>query len=418
MPPPISEPPLFKHLREIAEGKRPKPATNARRHHYVPSFLLARWALPARREGTMFALDVTTGKPAKTTPDASAFEKDLYAQPGPTGDPNDPELVFEAFLSIVEGYAADPLKKLATRPSTLGDEDRATLAYFIAVQQGRTPPGLAQHRMNAQRTADAMFVAKMGDRGAVARAYRAKMNRDADDEEIERFRLEQSEAFKQGTVKVTIPPEVALGALLTMVAEIAAVIATMDWIVLETTTGEFVTCDRAMSMFDPTPRYPWTGNAWQSSPNAETAVPLAPNACLLIVPGGEGFKVGQADANRVEEINLRSYGWAEHSIFGSREQVVCGVSAAAETSPEAVTSPRLPRLVWMTDADPHDPTVGRNNADRGWPRGFWVPDTTRGRRFVTYRVGEEMQPGNHTGGLPSRAMLTELRAAFEAGAKP
>lgn len=77
-------------------------------------------------------------------------------------------------------------------------------------------------------------------------------------------------------------------------------------------------------MFDPTPRYPWTGNAWQSSPNAETAVPLAPNACLLIVPGGEGFKVGQADANRVEEINLRSYGWAEHSIFGSREQVVYG----------------------------------------------------------------------------------------------
>ncbi len=39
---------------------------------------------------------------------------------------------------------------------------------------------------------------------------------------------------------------------------------------------------------------------------------------------------------------------------------------------------------------------------------------TRGRRFVTYRVGEEMQPGNHTAGLPSRATLTELRAAFEA----
>src|SRR4051812_43168731 len=114
--PPTLEPPLFKHLREIADGTRPRPETKARRHHYVPSFLLARWAAPPKRDGALVGLDVATGDAYTTTPDKSAFEKDLYAQLASSDGATGPHLVFEAFLSIVEGYAADPLKQLAAAP--------------------------------------------------------------------------------------------------------------------------------------------------------------------------------------------------------------------------------------------------------------------------------------------------------------
>jgi hypothetical protein len=413
MPPPTTQPPLFKHLSEIVDGTRAKPTTAARRHHYVPSFLLARWANPLKRDGVLFSLDIASNKATQTTPDRSAFARDLYAQPGPLDAADDPNLVFEAFLSIVEGYAADPLKALAKAPSTLDDQDRATLAYFIALQQGRTPPGLAQHRMNAQAAADAVTGAALLDRDKFARHFRERLSAEATDQELEAVRRQQLEAFEQGRLRPSMGPQVALAALLGVVADIAGVVASMQWTVLQASGAEFVACDRGMAMFDPTPRYPWTGNAWQSSANAEATVPLGPGACLLIAPGEEGYTVDQADAARVQAVNLRTYGWAEDSIFGASEQTVMDVSAAAKSFPDAVPKPRLPRQVWVEIADENDPSAGQANAERGWPRGVWIPDGAGGRRFMTYTVGEEWRPGAPTPGRPSPAMLQAMRTAFE-----
>ncbi len=72
--------PLARELLEIAQRSRDMPATTTRRHHYVPAFLLARFAEPAGdRRGWLYQLDTSTGEPQKTTPDAACFERDLYA---------------------------------------------------------------------------------------------------------------------------------------------------------------------------------------------------------------------------------------------------------------------------------------------------------------------------------------------------
>lgn len=44
------------------------------------------------------------------------------------------------------------------------------------------------------------------------------------------------------------------------------------------------------------PRLPASqGNAWASSPHAETTFPVGPTACLKITPGAESFNVDRAD---------------------------------------------------------------------------------------------------------------------------
>src|ERR1700721_2779820 len=96
------EGPLVSHPREIAEGERAFPSTTARRHHFVPSFALARFATPPKREGVLFAMDTASGKPDKTTPDHSAFVEELYSQETEAGT----DRWLEAFLAVVENYAA------------------------------------------------------------------------------------------------------------------------------------------------------------------------------------------------------------------------------------------------------------------------------------------------------------------------
>jgi hypothetical protein len=54
----LPDPPFLQHLRDIAEGKKRMPDAQARNQHYVPSFLLARWATPQTRDGRLFSLTV------------------------------------------------------------------------------------------------------------------------------------------------------------------------------------------------------------------------------------------------------------------------------------------------------------------------------------------------------------------------
>ncbi|MEJ7783928.1 MAG: DUF4238 domain-containing protein [Solirubrobacteraceae bacterium] len=137
------EPPFVQEFRDIAEGTKPMPTTDARRQHYVPSFLLARWATPKNRKGSLVSLAVA-GKTAARKPGNVALEKDLYTIDKHAASVN---LVFEAFLAIVECHAADPIKRLATAPQPITDDDRATIAYLLALQQPHAtgaraaPPG-------------------------------------------------------------------------------------------------------------------------------------------------------------------------------------------------------------------------------------------------------------------------------------
>lgn len=138
-----------------------------------------------------------------------------------------------------------------------------------------------------------------------------------------------------------MPPEAPFQAMLKSVSPVASTVAVLDWTLLESTSGEFVTNDRGLAMHDPDLR-DGRGHAWESSPRAETTFPVAPNACLKLTPGIAGFSVQQATADEVVEINLRTYGWADKVIFGTGAAAVEGVRQSAIAKPAKVVKPRAP----------------------------------------------------------------------------
>ena len=116
----------------------------------------------------------------------------------------------------------------------------------------------------------------------------------------------------------------------------------MQWTLL-IGDNEFIASDRGLAMCDPC--LPASrGNAWASSPRAETTFPVGPTACLKITPGAESFSVEHADSATVAEINLRTYGWADTSAFGTHHQILRDVHLAAERAPGPLPRPVVPKL--------------------------------------------------------------------------
>jgi hypothetical protein len=222
----IPHPPFIQHLREMTSGAKKLPETQARKHHYVPSFLLARWAMPQARDGRLFSLEVSSGKVTQQKPGKVALKKDLYTldRYAKTVD-----LAIEAFLSVIEGHASDPIKRPGAAPGALSDDDRATIAFFLALQQGRTPTGLGQHGQVAHAAteaslhavfrdkhaaAEASLHAVFRDKQAVAARYREKIDASASDDEIKAWAIEQIKAFRDGRATITLPDAAPFQAML------------------------------------------------------------------------------------------------------------------------------------------------------------------------------------------------------------
>jgi hypothetical protein len=335
-----SEPPFARRLREIAEGKRSMPQTESRKQHYVPSFLLAQWATPPKRKGTIYELLGVTGKVKATKPGNVSWLRDLYTVDKAA---NSSVLIVEAFLAIIEDCAAGPIKNLATFPTRISDEDRATIAFFLALQQFRTPAGMTQNRNVAELAAEVAIAAFLSNREAVTARYRTLIKPDATSEEVRAFARDLVANFKQGKLKIRLPPEAPQQAMLRLVSPIATNVVTMSWTLIETTQHEFIANDRGLAMWDPTlPTQ--RGNAWASSPQAETTVPVGPNACLRITPGAEGFAVESAGEQSVDAINMRTYGWADQAVFGRTQDIVEGVHRAAQAKPTLVPKPKVPSM--------------------------------------------------------------------------
>jgi Protein of unknown function (DUF4238) len=409
------EGPLARELREISEGERDFPATTARRHHFVPAFSLANFAEPRTRKGFLFQLETATGKPQKTTPNSTAFERDLYTSETKEGR----ELVVEAFLSVVEKHAAPALRRLIERPLEGSAEDRQTISYFLAFQYNRTPVALEHSMATSRAMMEMFFGVKVSDPEGFRETYRAAIEAPATDEEIERFRKRMIEQLESGAINFDNPKAQAFQMMLGTADDVARSIFGMEWLLLKAADGEFVSADRPLAMHDPTPKFPWSGHAWLSSPNAETSYPISPRHCLLVRPGSASISVRSIPIQGIREMNLRTYGWAARYIYGRTQKVVTDVRRDAKQHPELVIEPRRPAPVVLEEADPDDPTVGVEHAKRGWPRGVWHDDPNGEPRFMAYTLLDARVPGSVPAALAGRnaGQRVKQRAARERGTR-
>ena len=358
--------PLFCELaRDAEQGTYPE--SEAKRHHLVPRFLLANFAQTVGGQERLLQLDVHTGSNVWAAPAGAASRSRFYRL---TDDDGTTHQRVEHYLARVETHAATAIRHLCADPATLPAADRATIAMFLALLEGRTIAGLEQFSNFADLTLQTMQASHCADPVAFEDTYRQAIG-PASPEQVERARIEMLAALAENRVKLANPKEVALDLLLQHSVTSSQYIYQLQWHLLEAVDGRFITSDRGLAMYDPTPAFPWSGHAIMSSPNAQTTIPLGPTQCLLLRPPGPvltpGLPVHRIDARRVMEINLRTYGFASDYIFADTQQTATNVHREAKARPKAVERPRRSHQVMLIEAEAGDDRLANEHEKRGWP---------------------------------------------------
>lgn len=356
--------PLFAQLEAVGTGKRPMPESQARRHHYNPR-LIIRGFVGRARDGSqqLYRLDVRSGKPQRTSVDNAGSELRYYRFNDEGGRPHNR---VEAFFSIVEDHAAAALIRLLTAPHALSAPDRATLSFFFALLDGRTPAGTARMAASSDTIMRLMLAAECADSQAFDEQYRELLGKESATE-MEDVRLRMVDGLSSGEISFENPKARGLEASVRAAGSVCQDIFMMRWTVLRTRGCGFVTSDRALAMHDPTPRYPWSAQAWASSPGVEVTIPLRSDVCLRITPGPpvtEERAIGRGD---VECTNLRTYGWAQRYVYGQSQQCVANLRSLAKSRPRDVVRPRSPKQVLLIAVDPSDNGLRDEHRRRGWP---------------------------------------------------
>jgi hypothetical protein len=356
--------PLLKEMEKIvAAGDYSVFESEAKRQHFIPRFYLKRFSRERDGRDYLFQLDVDSGQPRRIQPEQAASRRYFYAALDDEGNRSNR---LEGFLALVESHTAPALERLLAEPEQLSDSDRATIAFFFALLDARTPGGTERGADLADTTMRMMFANSFSEAASFAKKYRELFG-DATDDEIEEFRRRTLEMLRNGQVGYSNPRTAALSLTFSVSGEVAAYIFDMHWTLLTSDEPSFVTSDRGLAMFDPEPESPWSGNSWRSSRRAQTTIPLSSSACLLIEPAETDLDVATIAADDVEAINLRTYGWAGDYIYGETQDVVAAVRRAAKRRPADIARPKPNHQVVVLETDSSDDSLAEAHRRRGWP---------------------------------------------------
>ena len=206
-----------------------------RKHHVVPNFYLSRWA----EEGRIKVTDLDARTSHSLDPKNALRVTDFYRVPAGTAVGSDSPVVWESWLSQIEGDAKEVFDRLdEVGFLELTPDELGRLAFFIAVQTTRS----RWHRYQGRWTMSVGAYRAFGlDRpGAIERAMReAGLDPTADE-------VEQATAYWEKIV--ADPWQVPISAGLEMdiaqrtANDLADVLATRKWIVYET-AKPLLTCD-------------------------------------------------------------------------------------------------------------------------------------------------------------------------------
>jgi hypothetical protein len=363
--------PLNREMLEIVESEAPL-ESSAKRHHFIPRFLLREFSVEANGKHLLHQLDLSSGKPQRVTVEAAASRHRFYAV---QDDDRTTSNRVEAYLSIVENHAAPAVRRFLEAPEALSPVDAGTISQHLALLMTRTP--VATQRMaKAADTAMRLFMSNaFVDPETFAKTYRQMPgNENAAASEAEEMRQRLLKGLKDGSIGFSDEKAVGLHYGFLATGDTAQYIFQMPWVLLRAEEGEFITSDCGVAMVDPNPRYPWTGNTLLSSPTAQTTIPLSADACLLLLatqPTGTR-RARAAPRELVDEVNLGTYGWASRHIFGRTQEAVTHVRHLARRYPRRVPKPRPFRQVLLVDIDPDDDRLARAHAARGWPKYMTV----------------------------------------------
>jgi hypothetical protein len=343
---------------QIELGLAEWPEPGAKRHHFVPQFMLNRFGEPR-----IFQLEKSTGKPQSILVAEAASRRHFYRFADDEGNKSS---VIEGIFGLAETDAAPALLRLE-EDGEISDHDRAAIALFLAYLWARTP-GAREHAESIGEEIRLGFAAtQLSDAQDFERTMK-ELGKTP--EELEKLRHRMLGQLRNGEVHSPDPDGGATTGLLMQTAHELSVdmFAETEWTLLRAGGERFITSDRATASFDPSPAHPWSGAAVLSSPDAETYFPISAEHCLKISPGTPSLVLEDAPNSRVTEINLRIYGWAERFIYGGTQQDVCSVRKALKGSKRRfAVPPSRAQFATLIERDPDDERLAEVHRARGWP---------------------------------------------------
>lgn len=369
--PDISIPgPFADWLRALQRGEKEFPNCDGERHHYVPEFLLKRFRGPGHK---LFQLDKRDGTCEPIVPKEAAWDRNLYTVESTTGEHDG---IIEGFFSLAENFAAKSLGTLLNAPKRFTDDDRANLAFLLAIQEQRVPGYLEEWDENLAQAGTVWAAVQLANvEGSKGRKRRAR---------------ESAKAITEGQVKIRPTKENLLTLVLAGLGKTIIPAYMLPWTLLRASEGSFVCSDRPLTMHDPTPPHPWAGAAWLSSEMVVTTMPLSSTACLRISPQNRDHFAERRTVKHVGHINLRTYGWATRYVYGPSAEVLQRLHERALADPEAVPTPTKKRMVMLEDISTADPKVAERNAAKGWPRYLPTQEDDGSVRMMSYEVIESV----------------------------
>ena len=360
--------PVTQAFREMVESNdfSQLDKSDAKRHHFLSQFLLRGFGQAWDGTETIFQMEVKSRRaPRRVNVRAAASRHRYYAVPDEDGTLSNRN---EAYLALVESHAAPALRHLLEEPSTLAPGERATIAFFVALQTMRTPAAEQQITTVANAAFQSWASEFYSDRRGFAERHREHFGDAETDEEVEAFRRETLSQIRDGGMRLS-GRAAALSTGLVHAIDNVPMLIEFDWTLLNASGGAFITSDRGFAIHDPTPLFPWSFQALASSDNSETTVPLSDSACLVMRPTPMGCRLTtrEADPREVETINLRTLGWADEYVYGRSQDLLVATRLAARRRPVDVIRPKAFTQVALLEPDPDDRSLIDENVRRGWP---------------------------------------------------
>src|SRR5947209_1504079 len=116
----------------------------ARRHHFVPKFVLAGFTASGKRSGKLWVSDLETGRQAQWTPKAVGYQEGFHTL---ESESVPPDYLETEVLAKIEDRVAPTIRGILEKREIPSGRAYAELIYFLALQMVRTPQArkVAQH---------------------------------------------------------------------------------------------------------------------------------------------------------------------------------------------------------------------------------------------------------------------------------
>jgi hypothetical protein len=255
----------------------------ARRHHYIPAFLLAGFTQTGSKDDQLCVTDFKDGKEFRSTPLTTGFQRDFH-----TVESTElaPDYLENQVLAKIEGQVAPIINSLLKSHVMPMGNDGGELLHFLCLLMVRTPKARAINDNGADwleklalRTA-----LQSEDRWTQIQTY--MRDNGVPEQEVPSYD-EITETLTNDRFTFKLDQNSQLSLMIQLADELVPSLTSRKWSVLVSPEGEFVCTDHPVTcaFTKPVPAI-WTPAP--GLPNTEVVCPISRHVCLLgslSVPG-------------------------------------------------------------------------------------------------------------------------------------